>query len=204
MAVLVLLQPIIISAQLVQMGDLLFVTSSQTTLSTSINAVTQTAAQHNFTHVGMVEIDADDAIWVLHAGPRHGVERLTLDSFVAQSYNQNQQIAIYRLSDTVAINFDAVIAQAKRHLGKPYNYTYIRTDTAFYCADYIWDAFQQYDIFQLEPMTFIHPHTQDFDTGWVAHYQQLGIAIPEGKPGCNPNKMATNELLTFIQWLKAE
>ena len=47
-------------------------------------------------------------------------------------------------------------------------------------------------------MTFKDPLTGLFHDGWIEHYKNLGIEIPEGQPGCNPNDMSKNKKLKFI------
>ena len=42
-------------------------------------------------------------------------------------------------------------------------------------------------------MTFKNPQTGEFLAGWVDHYKKLGIPVPEGEPGCNPNGMAASD-----------
>jgi len=78
-------------------------------------------------------------------------------------------------------------------LGKPYNFSYIMSDSAHYCSEFIFLAFVSDSIFKLEPMTFKDPKTGTFPTAWVEYYQKMGIEIPEGKPGCNPNGLAASE-----------
>ena len=46
-------------------------------------------------------------------------------------------------------------------------------------------------MFGLHAMTFRDPATGAFAPAWVAYYEALGAAIPEGEPGCNPGGLAT-------------
>jgi hypothetical protein len=87
-------------------------------------------------------------------------------------------------------------------LGKPYNFSYILSDSAHYCSEFIYRAFAPDSVFALAPMTFKDPQTGEFPEAWVEHYQKLGIEIPEGLPGCNPNGMAASERLERIGILK--
>ena len=47
-------------------------------------------------------------------------------------------------------------------------------------------------------MTFKDPKTSQFLVGWADHYKKLGIPIPEGEPGCNPNGMAASEKMVMV------
>ena len=58
--------------------------------------------------------------------------------------------------------------------------------------------FEKDALFELNPMTFIDPATGEFDKTWIAHYRKLGIPIPEGEPGCNPNGLAASDKLEFL------
>jgi len=51
-------------------------------------------------------------------------------------------------------------------------------------------------------MTFKDIETNDFHPGWIEHYDKLGIEIPEGLPGCNPNGMAASENLILLGEIK--
>lgn len=80
-------------------------------------------------------------------------------------------------------------------LGKPYNFSYIMNDTSHYCSEFIYLDFVADSVFSLEPMTFKDPVTKNFPAIWIEYYQKMGIEIPEGKPGCNPNGLAASEKL---------
>ena len=60
-------------------------------------------------------------------------------------------------------------------------------------------AAEKDSVFTLEPMSFKNSETNTFHKGWITHYKNLGIAIPEGKLGCNPNGMANSNALKFIK-----
>ena len=83
-------------------------------------------------------------------------------------------------------------------LGKPYNYSYILSDTAYYCSDFVYHSFEKDSIFEMNPMTFKNPGETEFNSGWIAFYKNQNLEIPEGEPGCNPNGMAASEKLEPI------
>lgn len=177
--------------KMLQNGDLLFVSKGKSTLSNAINDVTQTDKGTDYSHVALVE-RKDGSIYVLHASTENGSERISLDTFLAR-YKEQQTITVYRLKRTV--DFNKVIQRAGYMLGKPYNYTYILTDTAYYCSDYIYNAFVSDSVFRMEPMTFINPKTGKTDAAWMQYYRERNLPVPEGLPGCNPNGMAASEKL---------
>ncbi len=174
-----------------QTGDLLFCSPTSGELSKAIDQVTQTGKETHFDHIGIVDIH-NDTVYVLHAAPSKGVCRETLAHFF-YSYKEKVIISTYRLNDKYAKAIPAAIKKAYTLLGQPYNYSYILKDKGMYCSEYIYEIFAADSIFILNPMTFKNPQTGEFLTGWVDHYKKLGIPIPEGEPGCNPNGMAASD-----------
>lgn len=172
-----------------QSGDLLFVGSKKTGISSAINKVTQTESNTHFSHVAIIE-KKGTKIWVLHATSPEGSVRMPLGTFLKNEDSDARNIIVYRIKKEVHPRFELAIKRAKAMLGKPYNYTYILSDTAYYCSDFVYKAFLMDHIFTLNPMTFKNPESHTFNKKWVRYYQKLGIPIPEGKPGCNPNGMA--------------
>lgn len=176
-----------------QTGDLLFCSSTSGELSRAIDQATQTPQETHFDHIGIVDIKNDTA-YILHSSPKQGVYRETIGHFFL-SYKGNVKISVYRLNDKYLKAIPSAIRKAYTLLGQPYNNSYILKDPGLYCSEYIYEIFSSDSIFTLNPMTFKNPQTGQFHTGWVDHYLKLGIPIPEGEPGCNPNGMATSEKL---------
>jgi len=176
-----------------QSGDLLFREKSSENISEAIDRVTQTSGATHFSHVGLVEA-TDTGIVVLHAYPEGGTCVVSLNKFLHPKGDSVRVIA-YRLKDEGQKTIPASIQKAHSMLGKPYNFSYVMSDTAHYCSEFIYLAFAADSIFKLEPMTFKDPKTGTFPAAWLEYYQKMGIEIPEGKPGCNPNGLAASEKL---------
>jgi hypothetical protein len=176
-----------------QSGDLLFREKSSENISEAIDQVTQTSGATHFSHVGLVEV-ADTGIVVLHAYPEGGTCIVSLNEFLHPKGDSVRVIA-YRLKYEGQKAVPAAIEKAHSMLGKPYNFSYILSDTAHYCSEFVYLAFAADSVFKLEPMTFKDPKTGTFPVAWVEYYQKMGIEIPEGQPGCNPNGLAASEKL---------
>lgn len=183
-----------------QTGDLLFCSSTSGALSKAIDQATQTGKETHFDHIGIVEIQ-NDTVWVLHAAPGKGVCRETIREFLT-SEKETITATAYRLKVNYLKTIPTAILKAHSLLGQHYNYSYILKDQGYYCSEYIYEVFAADSIFALNPMTFKNPQTGQFITGWINHYQKLGIPIPEGEPGCNPNGMAASEKLEIIGEVK--
>lgn len=183
-----------------QSGDLLFREKSSENISEAIDQVTQTSGATHFSHVGLVEV-TDTGVVVLHAYPDGGTCIVSLNEFLHPKGDSVRVIA-YRLKDEGQKAIPAAIQKAHSLLGKPYNFSYILSDTAHYCSEFIYLAFAADSVFKLEPMTFKDPKTGTFPTAWVEYYQKMGIEIPEGKSGCNPNGLVASGKLEKLGEIK--
>ncbi len=177
-------------------GDFLFCGSTSGALSQAIDEVTQTNQETHFSHIGIVEV-MEDSVWVLHAAPKKGVYRESLRQFLA-GQEEGSSIHIYRLREKYRSAIPKALHKAHLFLGQEYNFSYILNDKGMYCSEFIFELFSDFSIFELNPMTFKNPQTGEFSIGWIDHYAKLGVAIPEGEPGCNPNGMAASNKLEKI------
>jgi len=177
-------------------GDLLFRGTTSDNISEAIDKVTQTSAATHFSHVGIVEV-LDSGIFVLHASPVGGTCEVSIKEFLHPKVDSVTVVA-YRLKDQWQTAILEAIKKAKQMLGKPYNFSYIMSDTAHYCSEFVYLAFEADSVFELNPMTFKDPKTHDFSPAWVEYYQKMGIKIPEGLPGCNPNGLAASSKLVRL------
>jgi len=182
-----------------QSGDLLFRGQQGAGLAEAIDAVTQTGNEHHYTHIGVVEL-SNDTVWVIHAAPQKGVCKESLAQFCL-SEQDSIVIGHYRIKNIRSALVDSAIDSANSKLNQPYNYSYIIEDEGYYCSEFVYGLFVEDSIFRLDPMTFIDPSSGDFHEGWIKHYNDLGISMPEGKPGCNPNGMAASDKLFFLRYL---
>lgn len=173
-----------------QSGDLLFRETTSGNISKAIDKVTQTSEATHFSHVGLVEV-SDAGIQVLHASPEGGTCMISLKEFLHPEGDSVTVIA-YRLKKDLQKAIPEALKKARQMLGKPYNFSYILSDTAHYCSEFIYLAFASDSVFVLNPMTFKDPKTNDFFPIWVEYYQKMGLEIPEGMPGCNPNGLAAS------------
>lgn len=179
-------------------GDIVFRGATTSKLSSAINEVTQTQAKNNYTHMGICEV-VNKTTYVYHADYNKGVVKELLNEFIKLDNKEYYNVDLYRIKSLKKDDINKAIKQAKTWVGNPYNTTYILEDEGFYCSEYVYEVFKTDSIFGLEPMTFKDPKTNKFHNGWIEHYKALGIPIPEGKLGCNPNKMASSNNLIFIK-----
>jgi uncharacterized protein YycO len=180
-----------------QEGDILFIGESDGNLSKAITEVTQTEKGTNYSHIGFLE-KKNGKFWLLHAAPENGSERISLDEYLKNERVNSKVIDVYRIKPEYKVDFQNAIETAKSLLGKPYNFTYSLSDSAYYCSDFVYLAFEKDSVFEMNPMTFKNPGEENFHSGWIQYYEKLGRPIPEGEMGCNPNGMAASEKLIKV------
>ena len=163
----------------------------------AIDQVTKTPANTSFSHMGIIEIK-QGRVQVIHSNSYAGVCREPLDTFRARNGQPGDSIFVYRILNLDKKRLDRALLKADKLIGAPYNRTYRIDDEGYYCSEFIYLLFEKDSVFNLDPMTFIDPLTGTFHPVWEQHYKGLGIDIPEGEPGCNPNGMAASPNLEFI------
>jgi len=119
--------------------------------------------------------------------------------FISSEDTLKYKVDLYRIKNIEPKQIENAISIAKSLIGNPYNTTYILEDKGYYCSEYIYELFKKDSVFKLEPMSFKNSKTNTFHKGWIEHYKNLSIAIPEGRLGCNPNGMANSNTLKFIK-----
>ena len=158
-----------------QNGDLLF-TVGQSEMAAAIRTATG-----SYSHVGIF-FDGE----IYHATQEKGVINQNLSDFWQDEDDYN----VYRYP---AIEAEAVFKRAKLHLGKPYNFSFYPQSDGFYCSEYIAEILP---IFDTIPMQFADGENV-VSAFWQAYYEDLGVAVPLGKPGTNPSQLAQSAKLIF-------
>jgi len=183
-----------------QEGDLLFVTAGQSGLSAAIDDATGTQAHPGFDHVGLVAATTQG--WeVLHADEK-GSRRQTLATFQQEARARLRQIVVYRLRAPHNAAIGDAVATARTLLGRPYNASYVPNDDSYYCSDFIERAFRAHHVFALQPMNFRNPQTGKIARHWIDLYRRMGMDVPQGVPGTNPNDMSAAPVLERIGTLE--
>jgi hypothetical protein len=182
----------------IESGDLVFRGALGSNLSKAINDVTQTTKATNYTHMGICDV-VDGKVTVYHSDVYKGVVKESLELFMSSEDTARYNLDLYRIKNIESNQIEKALSIAKSLIGEPYNTTYILEDKGYYCSEYIYELYKTDSIFKLEPMTFKNSETNTFHRGWIDYYKNLGIAIPEGKLGCNPNGMANSNTLKFIK-----
>ena len=193
-----------------ELGDILFQDLDSSPLCDAIELVTPGFKDGNFSHIGIVveigdpycmnpKYEPTEHIRILEALPG-GVITTRLDSFLMRSsdYNNNPKVIVGRLNDEYKHTIPTAVQFAKKQIGVDYDEIFILNNDKYYCSELIYEAFSKDSIFQLKPMTFLHPESNDTLQTWIDYYSKLGKEIPQNKLGINPGEMSLSDKIDIV------
>ncbi|MBR1406600.1 MAG: hypothetical protein IJ578_06680 [Bacteroidales bacterium] len=182
-----------------QDGDLIFQANDSNGFTDAIEQVTDGA----WSHVGIIQTDRTGT-YVLEATTQAGVARTPLTDFLASSAQDasgRPVVRVCRLTGPGAARIGRrAVRQAETYLGRPYDYAFAEGMESVYCSELVWQCFRREDgspVFTARPMTFKGPDGET-DPYWTEHYARLGVPVPEGTPGTNPNDLSRDPVLQEI------
>ena len=185
-----------------QEGDLLFQDLNCGELCDAIEAVTEGVNGKDFSHCAIV-VKINDTLQVVEAiGDK--VQVNSLRNFFARSGDTTtiENITVGRVLEKYQPVVTKAALKAKAHIGEPYDDVFLMNNNSWYCSELLYESFKEAndsrDFFELNPMTFKDPKTNDFFPAWVDYYQQLKQDIPEGKPGINPGLISRSDRIQIV------
>ena len=181
-----------------QEGDLLFQDLDSSPLCDAIELVTPGYNGANFSHIGLV-VSVNDTLKVLEAIPPK-VMTTNLDDFINRSFdkNGNPKVIVGRLKKEFTNSISNAVSYSKSKLEIAYDEVFLINNETYYCSELIYEAFLNDSIFELKPMTFLHPKTKDTLKVWKEYYSDLNTNIPEGNPGINPGIMSLSNKIEIV------
>jgi len=186
-----------------QAGDLLFQDLDGGSLSDAIEEVTAEEKPLSFSHVGIMVSSKNGNLVVLEA-IGEAVQYTSLDCFLRRSLNADSmpKVLVARLKQQHQSRIGKAILYGKGLIDLPYDSAYLMSDSSYYCSELIYEMFKHSgdgsEIFKLNPMTFKDANTGKFHPVWVDYYKDLGLEIPEGELGCNPNGMSESKEIDWV------
>jgi hypothetical protein len=183
-------------------GDLLFQDIDAGPLCDAIETVTQGVDGAKFSHVGMVA-NTDNGVVVVEAVGA-GVVETPLGTFLARSHDEagNPKVLVGRIEGEGRQLVPRAIDVSRSFMGRPYDSVFTMDDSAFYCSELVYESFRIANhgkpIFDLAPMTFKDPASGTTFDAWTSYYADLGVSIPEGKPGLNPGGMSRAPFVRIV------
>ena len=181
-------------------GDILFQSMNCGPLCEAINEVTEGYQGKDFSHLGMVYIK-NDSIFVIEAAGK-AVKVTPYETF--KTYT-TEAMFVGRLKNKYRKYIPEAITFSLQQVGVPYDDEYLYDNGKYYCSELIYDAFlhsYKKPLFDLYPMTFKSPKSNEYFEVWADYYQKLKMEIPEGQLGCNPGGISTSDKLKIIGTIK--
>ena len=151
----------------------------------------------NIIHVAIAEVDGDGT-WIIDATIRHGVDRHPLDTFLRDFTLKDGSLPVFevkRLKDSA--DAEAFVENAKKYLGQPYDTYFLPDNGALYCSELVRESYLGEDgtpLFDEVPMNFCDSEG-NMPVYWEQLFAILGMDVPQGAPGTNPQKMSSSPLL---------
>ncbi len=170
-------------------GDLLFCAKEA---SNPITEVTQGVSGMKIDHVAIVhkQVNKTYALEAIHKG----VTLTPIDSFMAR----RETVVAARLCDTLGVAQS--VERALSFLGRPYDFNFMPSDSAFYCSELVQKNYQYSDgqlVFKPIAMSF-HDKTGKITDYWKEYYGRQGLTVPEGEPGSNPGDLSRSKAIQIL------
>lgn len=194
----------------VQNGDLLFVglpldyslTKDTSSMSSAIAASTGKQGEINYIHVAILEVDANNQIWIIDATLKHGVDRHPLDTFLHDFTLKDGSLPILHVK-RLRNNKHAAdyVENAKTYCGRNYDLYFLPDNDEKYCSELVRDSYilpNGKHIFSEAPMNF-KSSDGTFPIYWVQLFSSINQPIPQDVPGTNPNAMAKEKCLRRVK-----
>ena len=181
-------------------GDLLFQDLDSSLLCDAIELVTPGYNEANFSHIGLV-VSINDTLKVLEAIPPK-VMLTNLDNFLNRSFDKdgNPKVIVGRLKDKYLHSVEEAVSYSKSKLNIEYDEVFLMNNNSYYCSELIYEAFLNDSIFELQPMTFLHPISNDTLQTWKDYYKEIEVEIPQNKMGINPGIMSLSNKIKMVHF----
>lgn len=173
-------------------GDLVFVALPLRTVSG------EDSTQTTLIHVGILDVDQLDSLWIVDVTLKHGVMRDPLDTFFRDFTRSNgklPEMIVMRLKDTSHVK--EYVQNAKSYIGQPYDFDFLPDNGALYCSELVYDSYVKPDgthIFQEVPID-LTDGSGEIGPYWVRLFERIHYPVPQGKMGTTPESLLESEEL---------
>lgn len=183
-------------------GDLLFVAAGADAADRAIDAATSPGCGESFSHVGIVEV-CEGKTYVIDATSRYGVSRRPVSDFIGEAPRRaDGSAAVTAMRIKASFDAEKAVAAARSHIGEPYDPLYMPDNGRMYCSELIYESFRNADgshMFEARPMNF-RASDGSYPEYWVRLFDSLGMRIPQGVPGTNPNDISRSAILKRLEF----
>lgn len=186
-------------------GDLIFVGLPEDyivengSMDAAISSATCEDGDLNLIHVAIAEVKAD-SVWIIDATIAHGVDRHPLDTFLKDFTLRDGSYPEFIVKRVRGVDADAAVERAKTFCGRGYDVRFLPDNEEMYCSELVQACYLDRDgqpVFNSEPMNWLAPDGT-MPPYWERLFGQLGMSIPQGLPGTNPQMMSRAECLTEV------
>ena len=188
-----------------QNGDLIFVglpygyDAETGSMDAAISSATGEEGGLNLIHVAIAEVKGDST-WIIDATIRHGVDRHPLDTFLRDFTLPDGSYPEFIVKRAKGINANAAVERAKTYCGRGYDVRFLPDNEELYCSELVQVSYldaKGEPVFQSEPMNWLAPDGT-MPAYWEWMFGQLGMDVPQGLPGTNPQRMSQAEVLVDV------
>lgn len=188
-----------------QNGDLIFVGNpvdadiGTESMDAAISAATGQAGSLNLTHVAIAEVKGD-SVWIIDATTTRGVDRHPVDTFLADFSYSDGRCPEFIVKRVKGIDADAAVERARALCGRSYDLRFLPDNEEMYCSELVQECYLDAEgksVFESEPMNWLAPDGT-MPPYWERLFGQLGMAVPQGVPGTNPQRMSESEFLVEV------
>lgn len=165
-------------------------------MSSAIADATSEGADFCATHVGIMEV-CGDSLYVIDATPEHGVARRPLSEFT-EEFSPFSTFSFMRVKGYAGRR--KAVEKAKSFIGHEYDFTFLPENGMFYCSELIQVCFTRRDghsLFPGKPMNF-RDSSGKYPEYWQNLFSNMGIPVPQGVPGTNPNDLMHDACLRTV------
>ena len=189
-----------------QNGDLIFVgipfgyDAEAGSMDAAISAATGDDEKLNLIHVAIAEVQAD-SIWIIDATVAHGVDRHPLNTFLKDFTLADGSLPEFIVKRVKGVDVDAAVKKAQTFCGRAYDLRFLPDNEELYCSELVQKCYLDtvgMPVFKSEPMNFKAPDGT-MPAYWEWLFAKLGMEVPQGLPGTNPQKMSEAECLETVQ-----
>ena len=186
-------------------GDLIFVgipadyRAEADSMDAAISAATGADSALNLIHVAIADVRAD-SVWIIDATIRHGVDRHPLDTFLTDFTLRDGSLPVFIVKRVRGADAAAAVERACSYCGRAYDTRFLPDNEELYCTELVQKCYLEASgepVFSSEPMNFLAADGT-MPPYWTWLFGKLGMDVPQGVPGTNPQRMSASDRLEEI------
>lgn len=192
-------------AERLRNGDLIFVgipmdyVLEPDSMDAAITASSGKDEPLNLIHVAIAEVRAD-SVWIIDATIAHGLDRHPLDTFLTDFTLRDGSYPEFIVKRIKGVDADAAVERAKTYCGRAYDVRFLPDNDDLYCSELVQLSYLDAagnQVFPSVPMNWLAPDGT-MPPYWESLFGLLGMEVPQGLPGTNPQQMSESDLLEEV------